>query len=242
MIAFTEKSSNGNCSPVVPASSGVFIFKTNPSDQSTCGSDVLLVPTNSSQNVCIAVGANGEIRCFQVEVANDTADTCKSVNPCLNNGVCVNKPTSPAGYVCACSMLYTGINCSQENQGIPLNKSVIPDKPHAIIPTAPTGLNINCYVGSTCRVPVYMVGSRSGTFPGVTTSLSSPGLTSTVSDPHPDNITGTPSGLRSTLIVTPSQAGQHHVCVDIKDQSGVNSDTVCYLINSLPQQGNIMPH
>ncbi|PVD26516.1 hypothetical protein C0Q70_14193 [Pomacea canaliculata] len=220
IIASTEKNSSGTgVIPVVPASSGVFVFQTNPSDQSTCGSDILLVPTNSSQNVCMAVGVDGENRCFQVETENNSSNICKEASPCINGGICVNKRTAPL------AMFVPAPCCLQASTVVKLSKSCRRiytleyfSSPHAIIPTAPTGLTLTCYVGSTCRVPVFLVGSPLGTFPGVNTSLSSPGLTSTVSDPHPDSITGTSK--RPEV------------------NSYVNSDTVCYLINSVPKQGS----
>ncbi|XP_025104641.1 neurogenic locus notch homolog protein 1-like [Pomacea canaliculata] len=215
--------------------------------------------TLSNGEACIDAGSGGERRCYTVTLVNDTNDPC-AVNPCHNGGQCINTPPSyvcacPAQYAAnancddqdtssvdpptslTASGSYPGsvtatlrLPCQTRKENTPVNPDASQLNPHAVVPTLPSGLQITCDVGKTCQVPVYVNGDARAPLV-VSRGPSSPKVVTAVSPPIKDNSTGIPL-MTSLLSLTPQEAGDHHVCVDIVGSDVKAVDHVCYFIIS----------
>ncbi|XP_025105973.1 delta-like protein C [Pomacea canaliculata] len=80
---------------------------------------------------------------------------CAILN-CSADALCTLIQSKP---VCLCPLGQSGVQCLTRNENIPVNSDADQLNPHAVVPTLPSGLQITCDVGDTCKVPVYVNGN-----------------------------------------------------------------------------------
>jgi len=187
-----------HCPEVRSQTVGVYTYP-EPAESQMCNTDVLVDPNNlknTSDPVCISLGTNGEIRCFTVDTIDPTNDPCEP-SLCHHGGECVNTPGSTPAFKCVCPPFFTGQTCNETDT--PITHGINITKPHLVVPSLSNGFQINCTMGHTCPIPVFV----HGTNPLVTPGLKTPGISGSLTPTTPTNI------LPDTQTATPNSSRTH---------------------------------
>ncbi|KAK7504869.1 hypothetical protein BaRGS_00003897, partial [Batillaria attramentaria] len=197
-------------------------------------------PCKNNPTACTDLGVMGvACRCSdgwtgdlcEIDVVDCQPDSCK------NGGACVDEHR---GFHCECPTGYGGVDCSQGNEDTPITTPHNTLTPHAIVPSARPGMKISCEVGASCQIPIYLTGSP-GSPPTLIPGITSPGVTTSLTPPQTDKVTGFTDTVSSKLTVTPQEPGNHTVCVEIKDNGGNHADDICYTVVSQEPKGESSP-
>ncbi|KAK7504966.1 hypothetical protein BaRGS_00003994 [Batillaria attramentaria] len=146
-------------------------------------------PCKNNPRACTDLGVMGvACRCSD----GWTGDLCEidevdcQPDSCKNGGACVDEHM---GFHCECPAGYGGVDCSHGNEDTPITRPGNTLTPHVIVPSARPGMKISCEVGASCQIPIYLTGSP-GSPPTLTPGITSPGVTTSLTPPQTDKVTG----------------------------------------------------
>ncbi|XP_048259726.1 mucin-3A-like [Haliotis rufescens] len=198
-------------------------LKARQGEQPRCYSTKPTPPTD----VCLAKGCNKLHGACILEKDDTASCLCDSpfkeptCDPCQNHGI-------SEGGTCHCPTGFTGLHCETAVSN--------PSKPQFTGPNPMNGATVECELGQTCHIPVYVRPETPGSTPSLSPGPTTLSSTSTISKPL-----GPDPGLPNTGIqkgevqITPINPGIHDVCV--KTSAGGKSDTICVKVHVKPTTG-----
>ncbi|OWF53401.1 D-beta-hydroxybutyrate dehydrogenase, mitochondrial [Mizuhopecten yessoensis] len=218
----------------------ISVHVTDSTDSTTGGPCQAFHCQNSGHCVAVMTSSPPQAHCNCT--GTFTGPTCVvSTNPvlagpcnskhCLGGGVCIVKNGLAA---CLCPSGKMGDLCEHDGSTtIHGSPTVSPTDPVFVDTALPKTLK--CFVGKQCTIALPVSGT------GVTTSdttfgLVDPGITQGQVTVHP--LSGSSSLLH--IPVTPTQAGNKHVCIQTKTATS-NIDEVCFNVNALQPPAGTMP-